>query len=183
MTDKQKKLAILTGLLLLWLALILFRVGLSQGGRPRLGSALLPGERLSGKPAAKRVDEVRIPPLKLHLFEDPLPRYRDNPRNIFAPLAFPGPPMPKEAKGPAVPPPPPPPPDPFLDEPKKLRFLGFARAEGEVFAFLATGNEIIVAKEHEVIKESYLIKEVKEDYILLSTPTGDKEVKLSLSPK
>lgn len=129
-------------------------------------------------------EETTLPSLRLDLLDSPLPPFRETSRNVFSPINTPVPSPILEAKVTGTPPPPPsPPPDPFLEEAKKFRFLGFARAEGEIFAFLTKENEILIVKEHEVIKDRYMVKEIKEDYILLVAPNGDKEVRLFLSPK
>ena len=120
-----------------------------------------------------------MPRLKLARIERVRSPYEPESRNIFASIE-PSPPAPSALAAPSALPAPPPP-DPFLEEAKRLRFLGFATAEGKMMAFVAYGGELLVVPETEVIGSQLRIKEVKEDGILVTSLDGKKEIRLGLT--
>jgi hypothetical protein len=89
-------------------------------------------------------------------------------------------PAPKPASAPT--PPAPPPPDPFLEGLKGLKFLGFAREDGRTLAFLSRGSEFLMARENELFLNQYVVTRIGEDSIVLATPDGTREARLTLSP-
>jgi hypothetical protein len=116
---------------------------------------------------------MEMPRLKLARIERVRPPYEPESRNIFASIE-PSLPLPSALSAP-------PPPDPFLEEAKRLRFLGFATAEGKMMAFVAYGGELLVVPETEVIGSQLRIKEVKEDGILVTSLDGKREIRLGLT--
>lgn len=170
--------ALLGFLILLWVGLLLARWGRSAPPAP-------PAEG----PAPARIEAraVKIPAASLRLRTDLLRAPRaslpETPKNLFAaveelPPAAPPPPTP--AAG--APPPAPSPPDPFLEGLKGLKFLGFAREEGRALAFLSRGGEFLITREKELFLNQYLVARITEDSIILATPDGAREARLSLSP-
>ena len=123
-----------------------------------------------------------MPRLKLARIERVRPPYEPEARNIFASIE-PSLPLPSALAAPSAlsAPSAPPPPDPFLEEAKRLRFLGFATAEGKKMAFVAYGGELLVVPEREVIGSKLRIKEVKEDGILVTSLDGKNEIRLGLT--
>ncbi|MGH7351476.1 MAG: hypothetical protein ACREJJ_03770 [Candidatus Methylomirabilales bacterium] len=117
-----------------------------------------------------------MPRLKLARVERVRPPYEPEARNIFASIE-PSPPLPSALAAPSVPPPP----DPFLEEAKRVRFLGFATGEGKMMAFVTYGSELLVVPETEVIGSQLRVKEVKEDGILVTSLDGKKEIRLGLT--
>ncbi len=122
-----------------------------------------------------------MPRLTLGRIKRKRPRYEPQARNIFASIdhtTFPTPPP----KKPQLAPPPPPPPDPFLVQAKNIRYLGYAKADGQATAFLGVGNQVLVVSEKQVFGGRFRVKEVKEETVILSSLDGTKEVRLGLSP-
>jgi hypothetical protein len=122
---------------------------------------------------------MEIPRLKLAQVERVRPPYEPEARNIFASID-PSSPLPSALAAPSAPAAPPPP-DPFLEEAKRLRFLGFATAEGKMMAFVTYGNELLVIPETELIGSRLRVKEVKEDGILVTSLDGKKQIRLGLT--
>ncbi len=164
--------AVLAFLILLWAGLLLARWGRSAppaapGGGP-------PPTRIE----ARMVKSPAGPPrLRTDLLRAPRPSLPTSPKNLFAAVEEPppSPPPPKPAAAA-------PPPDPFLEGLKGLKFLGFAREEGRVLAFLSRGGEFFMAREKEVILNQYLVARISEDSIILATPDGTREARLTLAP-
>ena len=100
-----------------------------------------------------------------------------SPKNLFAAVVEPPPSPPPPKPAPAAPPP-----DPFLEGLKGLKFLGFAREEGRTLAFLSRSGEFFMARETELILNQYLVARITEDSIILATPDGTREARLTLSP-
>jgi hypothetical protein len=97
-------------------------------------------------------------------------------KNLFAAVVEP-PPTPKPVAAA-----PPPPADPFLEGLKRLKFLGFAREGGQAVAFLSRDGEFLMAREKELLLNQYLVARITEDTIILATPDGSREARLTLSP-
>lgn len=172
MDSRQRKLLILVALLGAWGLLFVFRA-------PRTTPP---------KPAARGVATARravaqgagLPRLKRELLDLPSLAYPAEVHNIFG--SPPPPPAPVEA---AVTPVPagPPPPDPFQEEAKRLRFVGFLRAGEVAMAFIVHGPEVHTVEVGATLLGRFRIQSVTEDAVLLSSVTGDKQVRLPLSPE
>ena len=179
-TDKRKFIALFC-LVVFWIALIFVQRHRAQADRPIQGTAALPptSTQREGPPAAPRrqtKERMEMPRLKLARIERVRPPYEPESRNIFASIE-PSPPAPSALAAPSAPPPP----DPFLEEAKRLRFLGFATAEGKMMAFVTYGGELLVIPETEVIGSQLRVKEVKEDGMLVTSLDGKKEIRLGLT--
>lgn len=183
MPTDRKKLIVLIGLVIFWIGLIL--VQRSQQGPQSIHVARTPqGTSTKRTPRAtpgrkqvkKRTD---ISHLKLGRIERVRPPFTPQVRNIFATIApVPSTPRPTPQVAPALPPPP----DPFLEEARTIRFLGFAEAEGRAMAFVGYGSEAFVVTEQEVFGSKFRVKQVEEDVLILSSLDGSKEVRLELGP-
>ena len=181
MPTHKRKLIVLFCLVAFWIALILVQRHRAQADRPTQGVAARPATstQREGPPAAPRrqtKERMEMPRLKLARIERVRPPYEPESRNIFASIE-PSPPLPSALSAPSAPPPP----DPFLEEAKRLRFLGFATAEGKMMAFVAYGNELLVIAETEAIGSQFRVKEVKEDAMLVTSLDGKKEIRLGLT--
>ena len=179
-TDKRKLIAFFC-LVVFWIALIFVQRHRGETDRPTQGAAALPptSTQREGPPAAPRrqtKERMEMPRLKLARIERVRPPYEPESRNIFASIE-PSPPAPSALAAPSAPLPP----DPFLEEAKRLRFLGFATAEGKMMAFVTYGGELLVVPETEVIGSQLRVKEVKEDGILVTSLDGKKEIRLGLT--
>jgi hypothetical protein len=184
-TDKRK-LIVLFCLLAFWIALIFVQKHRGETDRPIRGAAALPAlstQREGAVVAHRRQTKERgeMPRLKLAQVERVRPPYEPEARNIFASIE--SSPVPSALASPSAPsaPPPPPPPDPFLEEAKRLRFLGFATAEGKMMAFVTYGSELLVVPETELIGNQLRVKQVKEDGMLVTSLDGKKEIRLGLT--
>jgi len=180
----KRKLIVLFCLVVFWIALIFVQRHRGQADRPTQGAAVLPAtstqrEGPLAAPRRQTKERMEMPRLKLARIERVRPPYEPESRNIFASIE-PSPPLPSALAAPSALPAPPPP-DPFLEEAKRLRFLGFATAEGKMMAFVTYGDELLVVPETEVIGSKLRIKEVKEDGILVTSIDGKKEIRLGLT--
>ncbi len=187
MPTHKRKLIVLFCLVVFWIALIFVQRHRGQAERPTQGAAVLPAtstqrEGSLAAPRRQTKERMEMPRLKLARIERVRPPYEPESRNIFASIE-PSPPLPSALAAPSAlsAPSAPPPPDPFLEEAKRLRFLGFATAEGKMMAFVTYGGELLVVPETEVIGSQLRVKEVKEDGILVTSLDGKKEIRLGLT--
>jgi hypothetical protein len=77
--------------------------------------------------------------------------------------------------------PPPPPPDPFQEEARQLRYVGFLLRDGTATAFIVQGKEVHTIPVNGSLGSRFRVREIKEDAVLLSSPSGDKMVRLPLN--
>ena len=186
MTGERKKWIVLGCLVVFWIALMVVQRSQVRSTRP---TASVPrrgamGRREGSTTRVQKQGKQRseIPRLELNKLEGVRPPFEPEARNIFAsidtPSAFPpsAPGKPQAATAP------PPPPDPFLEESKKVRFLGYAEADGKATAFVSYEEEVLVVPETGVIGRLLQVKEVTEDVLILSSTDGTKEVRLELGP-
>ncbi len=183
MTKDRKKWIVLGCLAILWVALILVQrshVRISQPTRVSTVSRGTPARR--GGPASGPQKQARerskIPRLKLSLAERVRPPFEPEARNIFA-LIEPSsalPAKPQVVTTPSIPPPL----DPFVEEAKKVRFLGYAEADGKAMAFVVYQDEALVVPEAGSFGRLFQVKKVKEDVLILSSTDGTKEVQVKL---
>ncbi|MFQ5848655.1 MAG: hypothetical protein ACE5IQ_13415 [Candidatus Methylomirabilales bacterium] len=187
MSPDRKKLIVLVCLVIFWLGLILVRRPREQGLQPSQEAFVLqgpsaqrPGAATSRRRQLKK--RVEMPQLKLSRIERVRPPFDPEVRNIFASIDRSSlrPPLPP---GPHATAPTLPHPDPFLAEAKKLRFIGYAKAEGTVMAFVGYGSEVLVVPERQVFGGQFRIKEVQENTILVTSLDGTKEVVLGLNAR
>lgn len=170
MNSSRRKLLILVALLGVWGLLFAFRAGQDIPTRLPAPEKAMP----TRTPAAQGGG---LPRLKTGLLHLPLPAYPPEVQDIFGTQP---PPRPVEATAtPASPPPPPP--DPFQEEAKRLRYVGFLRVGDTAMAFIAQGSEVHTLEVGATLGERFRLQAVTEDAILLSSPAGDKQVRLPLA--
>lgn len=179
MKAAQRQWALLAFLILVWAGLLLARWGRSAP----------PASPAQGPPPARvearAVKGATAPPrLRTELLRAPRASLPETPKNLFAAVVEPPAPPPPPLKPGGAPPTPSaaPPPDPFLEGLKGLKFLGFARERGRVLAFLSRGGEFLTVQEKEVFLNQYVVARITEDSIILATPDGAREARLTLSP-
>jgi len=185
MTRDRKKWIVLACLVILWVVLILVQRSQVRISRPTRVSSVSRGTPARrGGPASRLQKQAKehskIPRLKLSLAERVRPPFEPEARNIFA-LIEPSSALPAKPQV-VTTPPIPPPPDPFVEEAKKVRFLGYAEADGKAMAFIVYQNEALVVPEAGSFGRLFQVKKVKEDVLILSSTDGTKEVRLGLGP-
>lgn len=177
MSSQKRNLIILVVLLGAW--------GLIFAFRSLSGSPATPQSRGSAgaTPRTPAAQGGGLPRLKRELLHLPPPTYPLEVQNIFGPPPPVGPPPgPVQAAGTAPsPPPPPPPPDPFQEEAKRLRYVGFLQAGEKAMAFIVQGTEVHTVEVGATIAERFRVQTVTEDAVLLSSIGGDKQVRLPLA--
>ena len=176
MEPQNRNLIILGILLGLWGLVFAFRTPTKAPTRTEVRSA-------STTPRTPRTSGPAqgggLPRLKRELLNAPRPPYPPEARSIFG---TPPPPPPPQA---AVTPPPsvapaPPPPDPFQEEAKRLRYVGFLQAEEKTMAFIVQGTEVHTVEVGATLLGRFRIQTVTEEAVLLSSVSGDKQVRLPL---
>ncbi len=171
MDSRQRKLLILVALLGVWGLLFVFRAPRTTPPKPAAG----------GVATARRTvaQGAGLPRLKRELLDLPSPAYPAEVHNIFG---SPPPPAPVEASVTPVPAGPPPP-DPFQEEAKRLRYVGFLRAGEVAVAFIVHGPEVHTVEVGATLLGRFRVQSVTEDALLLSSVTGDRQIRLPLSPE
>ena len=169
MDVKKKHLLILVALLGAWGLIFAFR---SPGGPASRREVRAAVARPTRTPAAQGGG---LPRLKTGLLELPRPAYPPEVQNIFG--TPPSPPRPPLA---AVTPPAPPPPDPFQEEAKRLRYVGFLDAGNTKLAFVVQGQEVHTVEVGATFSARFRVQAITEDAVLLSSLDGDKQVRLPL---
>lgn len=131
--------------------------------------------RTSASPSAT------TPRLKAELVNLPRAPYPSEVQNIFS-LPPPPPPPPPQAVGPPGPAQPAlPPPDPFQEEAKQLRYVGFLKSGDMLTAFIVQGQEVHTVPVGGMLYGRFRVAEVQEESVLLTSPSGDKQARLDLS--
>jgi hypothetical protein len=122
-----------------------------------------------------------MPRLRTDLLSVPRAPYPSDVQNIFS--SPPPPPPPTQMAGPGMQASAPalPPPDPFQEEAKQLRYVGFLRAGNSATAFIVRGQEVHTVPVGALVGERFRVMDVQDDGVLLASPTGDKQVRLSLA--
>ena len=173
MRSMRGKVIILAALGLLWAVLfVMHRPGqppVRATAQARIQPARTPAGRSGG-----------LPRLKLETLALPRAPYPTDEQDIFGtPPPPPPPPRPLDAARPASPPPPPP--DPFLELIKQFRYVGFLRDGKAVTAFFVQGQQVLTVAVGEVVAGRFQVTEVGEDFVVLASPTGDKQARLPLA--
>lgn len=175
MGSQRAKWIVLAVLLLTWGAVYAFR----QPGEPPLRPAGEPAAR----PQAPRTSAAQgggLSRLKVELLEVARAPYPPEGRNIFGtPPPPPPPPRPPESARPASPPPPPP--DPFQEEAKQFRYVGYLKREARPTAFLVRGQEVFTVPAGDLLTPRIRVREVTDAEIVLTSPAGDKRLQLPMS--
>ena len=174
MGSKKTKVLILIGLLVVW--------GLMYGFGTTWQSpttAPAPGPVAAPKRTPARPGQD-LPRLKTELLDVPLPTYVPETQSIFGtPPPPPPPPRPvAAAPPPAVPLPPPP--DPFQEEAKRLRYVGFLRRPDRSVAFIIQGQTINTLEIGETLAGRFRVQSITEEAVMLTSPNGDKQVRIPL---
>ena len=180
MRSMRGKVIILVVLGLVWAVLFVVR----RPGQPPARLAVQPGTRPARTPAGQGGG---LPRLKLEILALPRAPYPTDEQNI---LGVPPPPPPTAtATGPQSPgsaasaqpaAPPPPPPDPFQEQAKQLRFIGFLRNGSAATAFIVQGQQVHIAATGEIVGGRFRVVEVGEDFVVIASPAGDKQARLPL---
>ncbi len=180
MPSHTRKLILLMVLLGLWAALFALRQGSSPAtqtapARPPTGAERTAGGKAEG-----------LPRLKTELLDRPMPAYTPEVQNIFG--EPPPPPRPPAAAGTGAAPgapqaPPAPPPDPFVEGAKAFRYVGFLRRGGTMIAFIIQGQQVYTLPVGETLDGRYRVQAITEDSVVLSSPGGDRQVNLALTPE
>jgi hypothetical protein len=175
MQSRRGKLFLLVALLLAWPLVFAYRRPAEPPLRPERPGV---GARERRVPAAQGGG---VPRLKLELLNLPRPPYPAESHNIFG--SPPPPPSSRsgEAARVAVTVPPAPPPDPFQEEAKQLRYVGFLQADGTLTAFIVRGQEVHTLPVGGTIGGHFRVHEIQEEFLLLTSLTGDKQVRLPLA--
>jgi hypothetical protein len=174
MRSARMKILILAALVGIW-ALIF---GLHRPDEP-VGTS--PPPQTGARPVrATAGPSANIPRLKAELANLPRAPYPSEVQNIFS--VPPPPPPPPQAVGPPGPAQPAlPPPDPFQEEAKQLRYVGFLRSGDVLTAFIVQGQEVHTVPVGGMLGGRFRVAEVQEESVLLASPAGDKQVRLELS--
>ncbi len=173
MDSRKRNLLILLTLFGIWGLIFAFR---SPWGGP-----------VKSQPRASVGTSLRTPPaqggglprLKKELLVLPHPAYPPEAHNLFG-TPPPPPPSPQQIAAAAAAAPQPPPPDPFQEESKRLRFVGFVEDGDKAMAFITRGPEIFTVEVGSTFLERFRVQAVTEDAVLLSSVSGDKQVRLPL---
>jgi hypothetical protein len=179
MEPQNRNLIILGILLGLWGLVFAFRTPTKAPTRTEVRSA-------STTPRTPRASGPAqgggLPRLKRELLNAPRPPYPPEARSIFGTPPPPPPPQAAVTPPPSVAPaaPPPPPPDPFQEEAKRLRYVGFLQAEEKTMAFIVQGTEVHTVEVGATLLGRFRIQTVTEEAVLLSSVSGDKQVRLPL---
>ena len=174
MDSQQRKLLILVALLGAWGLLFVFRAPWATPPKPAVRGAAAPARKTAAQGGG-------LPRLKTELLHLPPAAYPPEAHNFFGtPSPAPGPsqaavaPMPE---GPAQPPPP----DPFQEEAKRLRYTGYLQAGDKMMAFIVQGPEVHTVEVGTTLLGRFRLQAVTEDAVLLSSITGDRQVRLPLA--
>jgi hypothetical protein len=172
MRSVRGKVIILVALGLLWAVLFVTR----RPGQPPARATAQAGSQTARTPAGR---SGGFPRLKLEMLALPRVPYPTDEQDIFGtPPPPPPPPRSVEAARPA---PPPPPPDPFQEQVKQLRYVGFLRDGKAATAFIVQGQQVLTVAVGEVVAGHFQVTEVGEDFVVLASPAGDKQVRLPLA--
>jgi hypothetical protein len=177
MAAKKRNLLILVALLSVW--------GLIFGFHsPWQASVSPPAPRPAATGRTPGAQGEDLPRLKTELLRLPPPTYIPETQSIFGtpppPPPPPKPPQPAAAVGPAAVPPPPPP-DPFFEEAKRLRYVGFLRrADEKATAFIIQGQDVQTLEVGGTLGGRFRVQSITEDAVLLTSPSGDKQVRIPI---
>jgi hypothetical protein len=122
-----------------------------------------------------------LPRLKTELLDLPTPKYVPETQSIFGapPPPPPPPPRPAVAANPSAAAPPPP--DPFYEEAKRLRYVGFLRrADDQATAFIIQGQDVQTLEVGATLGGRFRVQAITEDAVLLTSPNGDKQVRIPI---
>ena len=175
MRSTRKKFLVLAALVGVWVLIF----GLRRSDEPVRTSA---PPQTGARPARTSAGpSAATPRLKAELANLPRAPYPSEVHNIFSPPPPPLPPPPQAVRPPGPAQPAVPPPDPFQEEAKQLRYVGFLRSGNVLTAFIVQGQEIHSVPVGDLLGGRFRVAEVQEESVLLASPAGDKQVRLELS--
>ena len=182
MNRSRRNLILLATLLAVWGLVMVFRAPGSESPVPAQSPP--PG---TSSPRTARPQGAGVPRLKAELLQQAQMAYPAEVGSIFG--SPPPPPVkvaapPPAPAGPPAPvaPPPPPPPDPFQEEAKRLRYLGFLQSGNTMTAFIARGPEVFTVGPGQTVAEQFRIKAITEEAVLVTDASGEKQIRLPLAP-
>ena len=176
MDPRKRNLIILIALIGAWGLIFAFRSpwGSLAKSQPRMS--------VGNAPRTPPAQGGGLPRLKKELLALPHPAYPPEAQNFFG-----TPPPPslsaQQAAAAAAAPPPPPPPDPFQEEAKRLRYVGYLEAGQKLMAFITQGTEVYTVEVGAANSERFRVQAITEEAVLLSSLTGDKQARLPLAPE
>jgi hypothetical protein len=169
MRSPKRNLYLLIALVGIWGLVFAFRSPRATEPRREVRAG---AERPARVPAAQGGG---LPRLKTGLLDLPRPAYPPAVQNIFG--TPPPPPRPPEAAlPPALPPP-----DPFQEEGKRLRYVGFLDAGKAKMAFIVQGQEVHTVEVGATIGARFRVQAITEDAVLLTSPDEEKQLRLPLA--
>ena len=171
MDSHKRKILILVVLLGAWGLIFAFRSSLGTPPKPAVRGAAAPARKTAAQGGG-------LPRLKTELLHLPPAAYPPEVHNIFG-TASPAPGSLQAAVAPV--PAGPPPPDPFQEEAKRLRYTGFLQAGDKMMAFIVQGPEVHTVEVGTTLLGRFRLQAVTEDAVLLSSITGDRQVRLPLA--
>lgn len=174
MRSTRGKIILLAVLAVVWVVILVTRHSSEPPVQAR-AQAANPPTRTPAAPGGE------APRLKLELLNVPRAPYPAEEQSIFGTPPPPPPPpvLPAESAQSAAPAAPPP--DPFQEEAKQLRFVGFLRDGGTATAFLVQGQQVHTVAVGGLVGGRFRVAEIGEDFVVLASPAGDKEVRLPLA--
>ncbi len=176
MVVRHRNLLILIALVGAWGLILVFRSPWGSSARTEVRATS------PTSPRAPAPQGGEIPRLKRELLNLPSPAYPPEVQNIFGtPPPPPLPPSPVQAGGAAPGTVAPPPPDPFQEEAKQLRYVGYLEAGQRMMAFVTRGPEVYTVEVGATISERFRVQTITEDAVLVSSLTGDKQTRLPLA--
>jgi len=176
MRSVRTKLVILAVLLAVWAGIFFLR----RPGEPPTRSGPTQADARTPRAAA---GGGSIPKLRADLLNVARAPYPADVQNIFSTPPPPPPPPVQSAVPPGMQAPAPalPPPDPFQEEAKQFRYVGFLRAGDSNTAFIVRGQEVHTVPVGSMLGGRFRVLDVQDDGVVLASPTGDKQVRLSLT--
>lgn len=175
MRSTRTKIVILVALVAIWVAVVFLR----QPGEPPVRTGATQPDTRVPRAAARG---GATPTLRTDLLRVARAPYPADVQNIFS-APPPPPPPPVTSAGPSAlaTAPSPPPPDPFQEEAKQFRYVGFLRSGSANTAFIIRGQEVHTVPVGAMLGERFRVADVQDDGVVLTSPAGDKQVRLSLA--
>jgi hypothetical protein len=177
MDSQKRNLLILIALLGVWGLFLTLRPPWSPPAKPEVRTAPATPPRM---PMAQGGG---LPRLKKELLDLPRPAYPPEVPNFFGSPPPPPPSPVQVAVAPPAAPPAPPPPDPFQEEAKRLRYVGYLQAGEKAMAFVTQGSQVYTVEVGSTISERFRVQAITEDAVVLSSVAGDKQARLPLTPE
>jgi hypothetical protein len=173
MESQKRKILIVVALFGAW--------GLILAVRYPWGTQTQPAARgpVAASPRSPAAQGSGVPRLKTELLRLPVPAYPPEAQNIFG--TPPPPPPPSRQAGLPPAPPPAPPPDPFQEDARRLRYVGFLQSGDKATAFIVQGTDVHTVDVGATFLGRFRVQAVTEDAVVLASIAGDKQVRLPLA--